>query len=106
MSRRETYLSLVSLLLTASCTQIIPKPGFDARAADREVRELGFTRVKVDRKPDPAMLKAPDEAYLIGPGDVMEIEIAEVPNTLAKTFVMPDGMVYYNLAGGVRAEGL
>lgn len=99
-------LALAALLLAPSCTEIIPKPGFDARAADRQTRDIGFTRVKVNRRPDPALLKAPDDPYILGPGDVLEIEIAEVKDTLAKTFVMPDGMVYYNLAGGVRAEGL
>jgi polysaccharide biosynthesis/export protein len=93
-------------LLAASCTQTIPNQDFDARAADREAREIGFTRVKVSRKPDPALLQPPAENYQLGPGDVLEIEIAELPGTLAKTFVMPDGMIYYNLAGGVRAEGL
>nr|WP_246417955.1 polysaccharide biosynthesis/export family protein [Haloferula luteola] len=52
------------------------------------------------------MLQPPRDPYLLGPGDILEIEIAEVSGTLARTFVMPDGMVYYNLAGGVKAEGL
>lgn len=100
------FIAMFASLLALSCTEIIPKADFDARAADRKVRELGFTKVKVNRKPDVGLLKAPDETYVLGPGDVLEVEIAEIKDTLARTFVMPDGMVYYNLAGGVRAEGL
>jgi len=98
---------LASLVLAlAACRQMIPDPVFDARTADQTVRNLTFTNVKVNRKPDQKLLQVPKEPYILGPGDILEIEIAEVPGTLARTFVMPDGMAYYNLAGGVRAEGL
>jgi polysaccharide biosynthesis/export protein len=94
------------VLLGSSCQQTIPDQDFDARSGDRTVRNLTFTNVKVKRALDPKLLQPPTDPYLLGPGDILEIEIAEVTGTLARTFVMPDGMVYYNLAGGVRAEGL
>lgn len=94
------------VLLGSSCQQTIPDQDFDARSGDRTVRNLTFTNVKVKRALDPKLLQPPTDPYLLGPGDILEIEIAEVSGTLARTFVMPDGMVYYNLAGGVRAEGL
>jgi polysaccharide export outer membrane protein len=108
MPRLLTHLLALALplLLGAACTQTIPKTQFDARAEDKTVRNLQFTNVKVKRTVDPKLLLPPDEPYLLGPSDVLEIEIAEVTGTLARTFVMPDGMVYYNLAGSVRAEGL
>lgn len=107
MPRLLTHLLVLALpLLLGACTQEIPKSAFDARAQDKTVRNLQFTNVKVKRTVDPKLLIAPNEPYLLGPSDVLEIEIAEVTGTLARTFVMPDGMVYYNLAGGVRAEGL
>ncbi|MEI6605875.1 MAG: polysaccharide biosynthesis/export family protein [Verrucomicrobiota bacterium] len=93
-------------LLGNACQQTIPKPQFDVRKVDQTVKNLNFTNVKIKRALDPKLLLAPSETYILGPGDILEIEIAEVPNTQARTFVMPDGMVYYNLAGGVRAEGL
>lgn len=89
-----------------SCQQTIPASQFDARKTDQTVRNLTFTNVKIKRSPDRKLLNPPVDAYILGPGDIMEIEIAEVGGTLARTFVMPDGMVYYNLAGGVHAEGL
>lgn len=98
--------ALILGLLGSACQQTIPKSGFDARTVDQTVRNLNFTNVKINRVLDPKLLVAPTEPYILGPGDVLEIEIAEVSGTLARTFVMPDGMVYYNLAGGVRAEGL
>jgi polysaccharide export outer membrane protein len=108
MFRVYQILFALALLCLAgtSCQQVIPKPQFDARKADQTVRNLTFTNVKIKRSPDPKLLIPPTEKYILGPGDTLEIEIAEVTGTLARTFVMPDGMVYYNLAGGVRAEGL
>lgn len=96
----------LGILLGVSCTETVPKKQFDARSTDQAARNPTFTNVKVKRTLDPKLLAPPSEPYILGPGDVLEIEISEVGGTLARTFVMPDGMVYYNLAGGVRAEGL
>lgn len=97
---------LICPLLVVSCTQDIPDSQFDAHQTQVAARDLTFKNINIRRTPDRSLLKAPDETYILGPGDILEIEIAEVPGTLARTFVMPDGMVYYNLAGGVHAEGL
>lgn len=99
-------LLLAFCLTIPACQESIPKSQFDARAVDQTVKNLTFTNVKIDRTLDPSLLKPPTEPYLLGPGDILEIEISEVHGTLTRTFVMPDGMVYYNLAEGVRAEGL
>lgn len=99
-------LLLPALLCCTACQQSIPRSKFDARKVDQTVANLTFSNVKIKRALDAKLLLPPKETYILGPGDVLEIEIAEVPGTLASTFVMPDGMVYYNLAGGVRAEGL
>ena len=109
MTRRIPFRSIVAAticLIASACQQSIPKPAFDPRGTDQTVRNLTFSNVKIKRSLDPKLLVPPSEPYILGPGDVLEIEIAEVPGTLAKTFVMPDGMVYYNLAGGIHAEGL
>ncbi|MEO8616368.1 MAG: polysaccharide biosynthesis/export family protein [Luteolibacter sp.] len=96
----------IACLSAISCQQNIPKGQFDARKGDQTVRNLTFANVKIKRSLDHKLLVPPTEPYILGPGDVVEVEIAEVPGTLSRTFVMPDGMVYYNLAGGVHAEGL
>lgn len=105
-SLTASLLSLVICILGSACQQKIPKKEFDARGPNQTVKNLNFKNVSIKRVLDPKLLNPPSEPYILGPGDVIEIEIAEVPGTLARTFVMPDGMVYYNLAGGVRAEGL
>ncbi|WP_018970524.1 polysaccharide biosynthesis/export family protein [Rubritalea marina] len=99
-------LLIAATVLLSSCTERIPDQDFDARRVDQTVRNLNFKNVKVNRKPSQSLLKPPSDPYVLGPGDIVEIEVSEVPGTLARTFVMPDGKVYYNLAGGVRAEGL
>ncbi len=102
----KTALLFLLCLLTLGCQQDIPRSEFDARGGGSAVNNLTFRNVSTNRSLDRGLLSPPQDPYLLGPGDVLEIEIAAVPGTLAKTFVMPDGMVYYNLAGGVRAEGL
>jgi polysaccharide export outer membrane protein len=105
---RRLSLLLIPLLLLwiSGCQQNIPDSDFDARKVDQTVRNLNFTNVSLNLAPDRKLLIPPDERYILGPGDIIEIEIAEVGGTLARTFVMPDGMVYYDLAGGIHAEGL
>ncbi|MEO1857027.1 MAG: polysaccharide biosynthesis/export family protein [Rubritalea sp.] len=100
-----TLLTLASIILSG-CSEQIPHPDFDLRKVDQTVRNLNFKNVKIKRKPSKDLLTPAVDPYLLGPGDVLEIEISEVAGTLARTFVMPDGQVYYNLAGGVHAEGL
>lgn len=51
-------------------------------------------------------LKPEAGAVRIGPGDVLDIEIVETPNTRATVLVMPDGMLHYDLAGGIQAKAL
>lgn len=103
-------LPVILLSITILGCQNIPDPDFDARAPQTaiptEARDLDFTTVRRPTGVDPKWLRPPQDPYLLGPGDLLEIEIAEVEGTLARTFVMPDGLVHYNLAGGVRAEGL
>ncbi|WP_309400689.1 polysaccharide biosynthesis/export family protein [Cerasicoccus maritimus] len=96
----------MALLFLAGCLQA-PEPTFDAYAPTLKVEETTeFESIEPDMKITPEMLEPSTAAYRLGPGDILEIEVAEIPGTLARTFIMPDGMVYYNLAGGVKAEGL
>jgi len=94
------------LLAIPSCKQSIPHKNFDARAEGSSKDDQQFTEVKMNRSLNSAWLRPPSDAYKLGPGDLLDIEVADVAGTRSNTFIMPDGMVYYNLAGGVRAEGL
>ncbi|WOO42028.1 polysaccharide biosynthesis/export family protein [Rubellicoccus peritrichatus] len=84
----------------------IPESEFDPRAPKADSREVVFEKYDLEGEIVPEMLHPPTYAYRLGPEDLLDIEISEIPDTLARTFVMPDGMVYYDLAGGVKAEGL
>lgn len=99
-------LALLALFAAAACQQSIPPSGFDPRAEADALEDPDFRTVRLDRSLDGANLRPSLDPYRLGPGDIVEIEVSEVPGTLARTFVMPDGLVHYNLAGGVRAEGL
>jgi polysaccharide biosynthesis/export protein len=94
--------------LICSCQEKIPGRNFDPRDPNvtNSAAEGDFRPVSINQKVDPALLQPPWNEYRLGPGDQVEIEIADVPGTMSQTFVMPDGMVYYDLAGGVKAEGL
>ncbi len=91
-------------LIFGSCQSHAPD-GFKLEV-EGSAQEPSFQSVSMKKGIDPSWLKPPLEPYRLGPGDLVEIEVAEVGGTLSRTFVMPDGMVYYNLAGGVKAEGL
>ena len=69
-------------------------------------KEPDFEQLNFEHKIDPKYLQAPSGPYRVGPGDVLDIEVAEKAETRAKTKVMPDGMLYYSVAEGVHVSGL
>lgn len=97
---RPASLLAAALLFLCGCT--ITGTSFDPRAGD----DASFREVETSAQLDPKLLEAPTEPYRFGPGDVVSIELAGVPDSAARTFVTPDGMIYYDLAGGIKAEQL
>lgn len=67
--------------------------------------KLDFYEFRRRKLPSPTLLKADHSAYVLGAGDTLEIEVVEVPESRASAVVMPDGMLYYDVAEGVRAGG-
>ncbi|MEZ5326315.1 MAG: polysaccharide biosynthesis/export family protein [Verrucomicrobiales bacterium] len=67
--------------------------------------KLDFYEFRRPKVPSPLLLKADNSAYVLGAGDTLQIEIVEAPETRAEAVVMPDGMLYYDVAEGVRAGG-
>jgi len=67
--------------------------------------EPKFERVKIENTICPSLLNPPSGEYRIGPGDELDIEIAEDLNSRATAKVMPDGMLYYNVANGINVKG-
>jgi polysaccharide biosynthesis/export protein len=67
--------------------------------------EPKFECVKIENKISPSLLNPPAGDYRVGPGDELDIEIAEDLNSRATAKVMPDGMLYYNVANGINVKG-
>ncbi|MEM1221888.1 MAG: SLBB domain-containing protein [Verrucomicrobiota bacterium] len=80
---------------------------FDPRNVEQSLLdEEAFELLKPERELDPGWLSPGKDAYRVGVGDWLEIEITGIKGSRSETFVMPDGRVYYDLAGGVKVDGL
>ncbi len=92
---------LLILCLTAlNCFAAQPKR-FDPRAGTAP----SFQAVPLANKIPPELLAEPPDPYRLGPGDKLELELMEVPDTRQLSIVMPDGMLYFQTAR-VRAAGM
>jgi len=78
-------------------------PRFNPRAGGTNAATQ-FTAVTNEL--DSGFLKPPTDAFRLGPGDGIEIEILGETGTRGATFVSPDGKIYYNLAPGLDVWGL
>ena len=75
-------------------------------AINRIPAEPDFQQLHFDKKIDPACLQKPSGSYQVGPGDTLDIEVAELADTRRTTRVLPDGMLYYDVADGVNVKGM
>jgi protein involved in polysaccharide export with SLBB domain len=102
--KTNTASLLTLILMLASCTS--PKgQKFDPRAEARAV-DPSFTSGPA-RQPIPAeYLREPKDAFKLGPGDKLDIEIIGETGSRAETFVTPDGKVYFNLLPGLDVNGV
>jgi polysaccharide export outer membrane protein len=55
---------------------------------------------------DAALLRAPTNLFTLGPGDKLEIELADETNSITTTVVGPDGKIYFSLLPGIDVWGL
>lgn len=96
------------ILALCGCAILGPKKSlrFDPLQEEQEEADLR----QLDRSQSLApLLKPPTEPYLLGPGDEIVIYRLNAreddPNASLKTFIMPDGMVYFDLAPPTQARG-
>ncbi len=68
--------------------------------------KLRFYKVETSGKVRKSDLRPDGSVFRVGAGDLLEIEIVEVPFTKALTAVMPDGMLYYDTADPIHAVGM
>ncbi len=66
---------------------------------------LNFAKVAAASSPSAELLRPPTEPFRLGVGDMIEIEVLGVGNTRRVCRIMPDGLIYYDLLYGFRAEG-
>lgn len=67
---------------------------------------IDFEPINATAPASPELLLPPSEPFNIGVGDLVEIEVLELAGTRRVCRVMPDGLIYYDLLRGFRAEGL
>ncbi|WPJ96824.1 SLBB domain-containing protein [Coraliomargarita algicola] len=95
------------LLLTSGCRHTGEVDVFDPRVSEESrTQEEIFKSMEQKRQLTPAELQPNLAPYKIGVGDWLEIEITGIGGSRSRTFVMPDGRIYYDLAGGIKADGL
>jgi protein involved in polysaccharide export with SLBB domain len=111
-------IAILSLLIALPCfanapVQFITTPSlrsYQPPAVEKTVHfdahaPLKFESLKLPEGPDASLLDEPHDAYRLGPGDKLELELMEVPDTRQISIVMPDGDLYYQTAH-VTAAGL
>ncbi|MDF1825535.1 MAG: polysaccharide biosynthesis/export family protein [Verrucomicrobiales bacterium] len=69
-------------------------------------KEPDFEQLNFEKTIKAEYLRTPSGPYRVGPGDILDIEVAEKEETRAQTKVLPDGMLHYSVADGVRVSGM
>ena len=96
---------LLGLWLAGGC-QSPPGPTFDARAPGPVQASALMMPVESTNHLDPEWLHPSTNAFTLGPGDRVEIEILNDPESRATTTVGPDGRIYYHLLSGLDVWGM
>lgn len=100
-----TLLAAGLSVLLSGCYFTKTGPKFDARA--RHVAPLtNFANVEATNKIREDWLKPSREAFRLGPGDRLEVEIMGDTASRAITTIGPDGKIYYYLLPGLDVWGL
>lgn len=93
---------------TESASAVVKKSFFNKKqsaSVDEVCVAPKFEKVKLSSAISSYLLHPPTGSYKIGPGDELDIEVAEDSETRATVRVLPDGMLYYNVADGINVKG-
>lgn len=99
-------LMALAVMSLSSCRIGMEAERFDPLVPDESDEGLVFHGVARESSLPADALNPLAGSVRIGPGDVLDIEIVEQPTTRATVVVMPDGMLHYDLAHGIRVKGL
>ncbi|MBK8478041.1 MAG: SLBB domain-containing protein [Opitutaceae bacterium] len=72
-----------------------------ARTGDPAVPVAAFAEVAPQSSLDPALLRPGENAFRLGPGDQLDIEVMGDLSTRARVTVGPDGKIYYFMLPGL-----
>ncbi len=105
LGRRLVHaVGLLTALVITGCA--MPRNDFDVHDETQLIgEEPDFLTLDLARPLPPETLTPSKAPYRVGPGDVLDIEVAEDASTRAASRVMPDGMLYFNVADGIKASG-
>tara|TARA_R110002096_G_scaffold46589_4_gene124295 strand:- start:1172 stop:2320 length:1149 start_codon:yes stop_codon:yes gene_type:complete len=76
------------------------------QALNRVPVDPSFQQLHFDKQVSPRLLQPPSGPYRVGPGDTLDIEVAENIDTRRTTKIMPDGHLYYDVAKGINVKGM
>jgi protein involved in polysaccharide export with SLBB domain len=101
------FCGTLALLLGAGC-KTTTGPQFDARSATTNppLASLAFTNLGAGDGVKPEWLQPAAQPFTLGPGDVLEVEILNEPNTHTVATVGADGKIYFHLLPGLDVWGL
>jgi polysaccharide export outer membrane protein len=94
---------LAAMALLTGCESVGPGPG---SASASLPDESGPAAVTITNQLDPAMLQPQTAPFVLGPGDVLDIEMTGNASTRATVRVGLDGKVYFSLLPGIDVMGL
>lgn len=103
-SRTVLWLGLLGLGWLTGCQ--ITGPRFDARAPALAQAVTNLETVAVTNRLEPEWLRTPTELFMLGPGDVLDIELLGEAGSRSTTVVGPDGKLYFHLLPGLDVWGL
>lgn len=99
---RFSVVAALALLTACQSTGSHSKKAVAATGA----ADASFSKTSTGEPINPAWRNVPKEAFRLGPGDVLELEIIGDGTTRATTTVGADGKIYYYLLPGTSVSGL
>jgi polysaccharide biosynthesis/export protein len=112
----STLLLVSVLLLQTGCQHnhqrysesdlAVPGPAAVSAPRDPSKVSVTLTPVNLSNRIDAAWLKPSEDAFTLGPGDKLELEIMGEPASKTLTIVAPDGKIYFNLLPGIDVWGM
>lgn len=96
----------VVIVLSSGCKSARPEPQYSNLNVPPQPRPATVHMTAVPNPLDPALLIAPTNFFTLGPGDKLDVEMADETNSLTTTVVGPDGKIYFNLLPGLDVWGL